>query len=106
MCAYDGNVCADVRVCVCVCVEACVHLHEQVTGTRAIITDGDKISGKWNKDDRSKVTALCNETTDWLLHNLPGNTTFSKVLEQKTQFQDRLQPYLTKLKAQNKTTMK
>ena len=77
-----------------------MRLQEQVKETRAIVTDGDKLSGKWNKDDRSKVTALCNETTDWLLHNLPGSSTLSKVLEQKTNFEERLQPYLTKLRAQ------
>ncbi len=90
--------------CTCACVEACEKLNDEVRDTRSIITDGDRGSGKWNKDDRSKVTALCNETTDWLLHNLPGHTTLNKVLEQKTLFQERLQPYLTKLRSQTKPT--
>lgn len=81
----------------CVCLDVCMELEEGVKKTRLTLADTEKISGKWNKDDRSKVTALCNETADWLLHNIPMSTSLHKVLEQKTHFEDKLQPYLVKL---------
>ena len=45
------------RVCVCVlmCVpaEIAVSFKALITGTREILGDSERISGKWNKDDKA-----------------------------------------------------
>lgn len=81
------------------CSDVCVKFEETVKETRLTLADIDKISGKWNKDDKSKVTVLCSEATEWLLHNFTISTppALHKIHEQMTHFEDRLQPYLAKL---------
>ena len=44
---------------------------------------------------QSKVTALCNEKSDWLQYNVDSPLT--KILEQKRDFEERIQPYMAKL---------
>ena len=69
--------------------------------TRAIksakdtLGDSEKITGKWNKDDRSKVNGLCNEKNDWLQHN--QNASNEAILQQLGDFESRFKPYLAKL---------
>ena len=69
--------------------------------TRLALTGGDKIIGKWNKEDKSKVTALCNEATEWLLHNFYTDKLppLDKIQEEKGHFEERLQSYLYKISA-------
>jgi hypothetical protein len=51
------------------------------------------------KDDKQKVTALCNEKTAWLEHN--GEATLSSIEEQMANFSERYQPHLNKLNTNN-----
>ena len=44
---------------------------------------------------QSKVTALCNEKSDWLQYNV--ESPLKKILEQKRDFEERIQPYMAKL---------
>lgn len=70
-------------------------LEQVVNGTRHILGDSEKIAGKWNKDDRSKVNALCNEYSDWLARNREGE--LESFRQQKENFQQRMEYYLAKL---------
>ncbi len=70
-------------------------LEEAVSKARQILGDSDRVSGKWNKEDRSKVAAMCNETVEWIAKN--KGTTVEKMQEQKDDFEIKLEPYLDKL---------
>ena len=52
-------------------------------------------TGKWNKEDRGKVLALCNEYTEWLEQS--KHPSIAQLEQQKDEFQEKFQPYLTKL---------
>lgn len=63
---------------------------------RATLTETEKISGKWNKEDKLKVTAICNEKSDWL-SKVRRDSTIEEVQEQIEDFEQRMEPYLAKL---------
>ena len=70
-------------------------LTQAVKLARETLGNSEKISGKWNKDDRSKVNSLCNDKTDWLQYN--GDATNETFQQQLSDFEARFEPYLTKL---------
>lgn len=70
-------------------------LQARIQSAKDILGDSERISGKWVKDDRQKVTALCNEKTAWLEHNY--DATLSSIQEQVANFDERLEPHLAKL---------
>ncbi len=70
-------------------------LSQAVKTAKNTLGDSEKISGKWNKDDRSKVNGLCNETNDWLQYNQDAHS--SAVQQQITDFEAHFEPYLAKL---------
>lgn len=78
------------------CVDARFQLSEAVRGARETLADTERISGKWNKDDKSKVTALCNEKSNWLDGH--PQALLAEVEDQKRDFDQRMEPYLSKLK--------
>ena len=67
-----------------------------VNNARQILGDSEKITGRWNKDDRGKVNALCSENIEWLEKNTDAS--FQQIEEQKEEFKHRLDPYLSKLR--------
>lgn len=73
-------------------------LQQLIQSARDILSDSERISGKWVKDDRQKVTLLCNEKTAWLEHNLEA--TLTSIEEQVANFNERFQPHLAKLTPQ------
>ena len=73
-------------------------LQQLIQSARDILSDSERISGKWVKDDRQKVTLLCNEKTAWLEHNLEAALT--SIEEQVSNFKERFQPHLAKLTPQ------
>lgn len=74
-------------------------LESLIQSARETLGDSEKISGKWVKDDKQKVTALCNEKTAWLEHN--RDAALSSIQEQVDNFNDRYQPHLEKLNPSN-----
>ncbi len=70
-------------------------LSQAVKSAKNTLVDSEKISGKWNKDDRSKVNGLCNETNDWLQYNQDALS--SAVQQQIADFEAHFEPYLAKL---------
>ena len=66
-----------------------------IQSTKEILGDSERISGKWVKDDRQKVNALCTEKGAWLEHNLEAS--LSSIEEQVTNFNERFAPHLAKL---------
>ena len=74
-------------------------LQSLIKSARETLADGEKISGKWVKDDKQKVTSLCNEKTAWL--ELNREASLSSIEDQVTNFQERYQPHLDKLNPTN-----
>ena len=70
-----------------------------IQSAREILGDSERISGKWVKDDKQKVTALCNEKTAWLEHNMEAN--LNSIQEQVLNFEQRFQPHLAKITPQD-----
>lgn len=73
-------------------------LQTLIQSTRETLVDSERISGKWVKDDRQKVTTLCNEKTAWLEHN--QDATLTSIQEQVADFEERFEPHLAKLAPQ------
>ena len=67
-----------------------------VNTRRATLTETDKITGKWNKEDKSKVTAICNEKSDWL-NKKRRDSTLDDVQQQIEDFEQKMEPYIAKL---------
>ena len=67
-----------------------------MAAARRTLSDSEKIAGKWNKEDRSKVTALCNEKMDWL-ERKQKESTFEEIQQQNRDFEQRMEPFLAKL---------
>lgn len=44
---------------------------------------------------QSKVTALCNEKSDWLEQN--ADSPLAKIVEHRRDFEERIQPHMAKL---------
>ena len=63
---------------------------------RGTLAETEKISGKWNKDDKLKVTALCNEKSDWL-NKVRRESTLDEVKQQIEDFEQKMEPYIAKL---------
>lgn len=74
-------------------------LQSLIQSARETLGDSEKIAGKWVKDDKQKVTALCNEKTAWLEHN--REVALSSIQEQVVNFNERYQPHLAKLTPQD-----
>ncbi len=70
-------------------------LSQAVKVAKETLGNSEKISGKWNKDDRSKVNSLCNDKTDWLQYN--QDATNDSLQQQLSDFKLHFEPYLTKL---------
>ena len=70
-------------------------LSQAIKSAKDTLADSEKISGKWNKDDRSKVNGLCNEKNDWLQNNQEVSS--EDICQQTLDFEQRFQPYLAKL---------
>jgi len=68
---------------------------EDVKTAKDVLTDSERISGKWNKDDRNKVNSLCTEKLEWLSQNL--EVMASVIIEQHQDFEEKFKPYLAKL---------
>jgi ankyrin repeat protein len=66
-----------------------------ITGAREILGDAERISGKWNKDDKNKVTALCKEKWDWLTAH--PDASVEEIESQQEEFHSRFSPYMSKL---------
>lgn len=74
-------------------------LQALIQSAREILGDSERISGKWVKDDRQKVTTLCNEKTAWLEHN--QDVPLPNIREQVADFEQRFEPHLAKLAPQD-----
>lgn len=74
-------------------------LQTLIQSAREILGDSERISGKWVKDDRQKVTTLCNEKTAWLEHN--QDAPLINIQEQVANFEQRFEPHLAKLAPQD-----
>lgn len=72
-------------------------LKHAINEFRATLSNGEKISGKWNKDDKSKVTSLCNEKMDWLEKRGTKDTSVEDICQQQQDFKQRIEPFLGKL---------
>lgn len=72
-------------------------LKHAVSDARLTLTNNEKISGKWNKDDKSKVTALCNEKTDWLERKTIKEVAMEDITQHIEDFEQRMEPFLDKL---------
>lgn len=70
-----------------------------ISSARTTLTNSEKVSGKWNKDDKSKVTALCNEKSDWLDKRPIKEMYLEDIEQQKEEFEQRMEPFLDKLAA-------
>lgn len=70
-----------------------------ISDARSTLSNGDKVSGKWNKDDRTRVTALCNEKSDWLEKRSIRDTATEEAQQQKEEFEQKMEPFLDKLTA-------
>lgn len=79
------------------CIEERVKLRRTIINTRATLSNSEKISGKWNKDDKSKVSALCHEKGDWLDKNQMKDTQLEDIQQQMEDFEQRIEPFLNKL---------
>ena len=78
-------------------IEEYTKLKRAVNDVRATLSNGERISGKWNKDDKSKVTSLCNEKTDWLEKRGVTDTSVEDICQQKEDFKQRIEPFMGKL---------
>lgn len=76
-------------------IEARNALKADIEEIRSVITDADRIAGKWGKEDKSKATAVCNEKATWL--DMNPDTSPHAVYEQKHQLNAFIQPLMTKL---------
>lgn len=70
-----------------------------VSDARSTLSNNEKAGGKWSKDDRSKVTALCNEKSDWLEKRTIRETALEDLHQQQEEFEQKLEPLLDKLTA-------
>jgi ankyrin repeat protein len=77
------------------CTEAKSILKKAINAAKDTLLDSERITGKWNKEDKSKVTALCNEKMDWVDRDI--DYTKEEISSQLTDFEERYQPHLTKL---------
>lgn len=71
-------------------------MKQAVSNTRLTLADGEKVAGKWNKDDKSKVTGLCNEKSDWL-EKKRKDSTFEEVQQQNEDFEHKMETFRAKL---------
>ncbi len=78
--------------------DECKKLKHTVNKRRMTLTETERINGKWNKDDKSKVTALCNEKSDWL-NRKRRDSSLDEVQQQIEDFEQKMEPYITKLAA-------
>lgn len=74
-------------------------LKHAVSDVRTTLSHSEKVSGKWNKDDKSKVTSLCNEKSDWLEKRAIKGTSVEDIQQQEEDFEQRMEPFLEKLAA-------
>ncbi|XP_011403387.1 PREDICTED: ankyrin repeat domain-containing protein 45-like [Amphimedon queenslandica] len=77
--------------------EARTILRDAITQARDLLSNPERILGKWNKDDKSKVTGLCNEKTDWLQRSIEAQSSKESILLQVEDFKQRFDPYFGKL---------
>ncbi|XP_065829908.1 ankyrin repeat domain-containing protein 45-like isoform X2 [Oscarella lobularis] len=75
--------------------EARDSLKDAIQGIRGILSNADRIAGKWNKEDKSKTAALCNEKSSWMEAHL--DATPHEIYRQKKHLEEAMQPSLTKL---------
>ena len=78
--------------------EGCKKLKRAVNARRMTLTETEKISGKWNKEDKSKITMICNEKSDWL-NKRRRDSTIEEVQQQIEDFEQKMEPYISKLSA-------
>ena len=78
-------------------IEERVKLRRAIINARATLSNSEKISGKWNKDEKSKVTALCHEKGDWLDKSQMKDTQLEDIQQQMEDFEQRIEPFLNKL---------
>eukprot|EP00118_Oscarella_pearsei_P028012 m.1554 g.1554 ORF g.1554 m.1554 type:complete len:207 (+) comp7203_c0_seq1:371-991(+) len=76
-------------------IEARNCLKETIQEIRAILSNADKIAGKWNKEDKAKTTALCNEKSNWL--DSQPDASPDEIYNKRDCLQEAMQPILAKL---------
>lgn len=67
-----------------------------ISEARSILADNERKSGKWNKEEKSKVAMLCNEKSDWL-EKKRAETNLDEIQQQIEEFEMKFQPFITKL---------
>lgn len=80
----------------CILIEQFKAFEQAVSNVRSTLSDSEKIAGKWNKEDRSKVNALCNEKSGWLEKKMKEST-LEEMQQQQMDFELKMEPFLAKL---------
>jgi exonuclease I len=94
---YRNTACSDYLSSV----EARRVLNEAAQEARGMLADSELIAGRWNKEDKAKVTALCQEKEQWLAHS---EECFEEIVHQTNDFRVRIQPYFDKLQLISRKT--
>ncbi|XP_062515788.1 ankyrin repeat domain-containing protein 45-like [Corticium candelabrum] len=82
-------------------IEAWNVLKAYVEELRSVLTDTERIAGKWGKDDKSKTTAACNEKATWLDMNTEASS--ADVYKQMDLLKTFMQPIMAKLEPPDET---
>jgi len=71
-------------------------LKQAVSKVRNALANTDKTTSRWNREDKSKVTGLCNEKSEWL-EKRRRDSTLQEVQQQNEDFTAKMEPYVAKL---------